>query len=80
MVSQLINRVWDIIAKIWKARQDTLHGENHLAQKAEIAVLDRYIRTKFTRGLGRINHRWNRHFSGTIEELLDKSPDVRKQW
>ena len=78
---KVIKAGWNIITSMWDNRNKALHVPNTLEEMQGIQVLNRVIKTEWELGLHNLPMLEFSHlFRGTIDELMNKSTDGKKDW
>ena len=79
-VEALITKVWDVAWDQWQHRNGIAHGETTDEFCFDMDEIDCQIQDEFIRGYRTLPKRERHLFSGTLEELLDKSARFRRAW
>ena len=79
-VELLILKVWEVAWDQWQHRNGIAHAESEDAFRFDMDAIDCSIREEFIRGPQRLPSRERHLFSGSLEELLDKSARFRRAW
>ena len=79
-MESLISKVWDVAWDQWQHRNGIAHAQTEDKFRFDMDEIDCSIRAEFIHGYRTLPSRGRHLFSGTLNELLDKSARFRRAW